>query len=616
MTVALDPDAPANAAITDIHDAARSARGHVEAGTDVLLLRPVDGRQGNGCLLCVVPNRGTTGGMPFSYDEPPRFGAESGLRSGDGWLLRSGWTVCWTGWQWDVPTNEVSLGCSVPEVVDAAGRPREGTVRVELQPFPESAAWLPLRSASDLTRTCTCYPASDLAQVDAVLQVATRRGEPFVAIPRSEWSFARQDADGRLVPDREAVWLAVGFQPDHVYQVRYRTSRCPLVGAGLAVFRDVASYLRATDDQHEHVFAAGWSQSGRFLRQFLLDGFNRDEEGRRVFDAVLPFIAGASRGEFNKRYGQPAEALAEGSAQQPPYGVDDLLAVDTARGSAPKVVSVNTASEYWRADGSLGHIGAGGADMRDDDPGTRDYDLAGTEHLGGGTLGFAVPGPPRNHLSLAPLNRAVLELARRWVVDGHVPPATRRPRVDDGTAIPRSRALLKFGAVTGLALPDEETMFQRQGSPTDAPDDRPHSAGVYVSALDGDGNEVAGIRHPELPAPLATHTGWNLVLAAGPQWAALSSLTGNSHPFPPAETDATSTGDQRRAASARYRNRDDYLVQLKAAALQLAREGFLLTEDIDRVVATASARYDLFARTAPISPETPVPQVKKEGSLS
>jgi hypothetical protein len=605
MTVALDPDAPANAAITDIQHADRSARGHVEAETDVLLLRPVDARQGNGCLLCVVPNRGTTGGMPFSYDEPPRFGAESGLRPGDGWLLRSGWTVCWTGWQWDVPRNEVSLGCSVPEVVDAASRPREGTVRVELQPFLASASWLPLRSASDLTRTCTCFPASDLAQVDAVLQVAPRRGQPFVAIPRSEWSFARQDPDGRLVPDSEAVWLAVGFQPDRVYQIRYRTSRCPLVGAGLAVFRDVASYLRATDDQREHVFAAGWSQSGRFLRQFLLDGFNQDEEGRQVFDAVLPFIAGASRGEFNIRYGQPAEALAEGAAQQPPYGIADLLAAGKARGSAPKVVCVNTASEYWRADGSLGHIGGDGADKREDDPGTRDYYFAGTEHLGGGSLGFTVPGPPRNHLSPAPLNRAVLELARRWVVDGHPPPATRRPRVDDGTAIPRSQALREFGTVTGLALPDEETMLQRQGGPTDACGDRAPSADVYVSALDDDGNEVAGIRHPELSVPLATHTGWNLLLVAGPQWAALSSLTGNSHPFPVTESDAIRAGDQRRPVSARYRDRDDYLAALSAAARQLAAEGFLLTEDIDRVVATASAHYDLFARTAPSAASRP-----------
>jgi len=593
MTVALDPDARANAAITDIRHAARSARGHVEAETDVLLLRPAGRRQGNGCLLCVVPNRGTTGGMPFSYDEPPRFGAESGLRPGDGWLLRSGWTVCWTGWQWDVPRNEVSLGCSVPEVVDAAGRPREGTVRVELQPFRAPAPWLPLRSSSDLTRTCTCYPAADLTQADAVLRVGTRRGEPFAAIPRSEWGFARQHADGRLVPDSEAVWLAGGFQPDRFYQVRYRTTRCPLVGAGLAAFRDVASYLRAGDDRRKRVFAAGWSQSGRFLRQFLLDGFNCDEAGRQVFDAVLPFIAGASRGEFNIRYGQPAEALAEGAAQQPPYGLADLLAVDKARGSAPKVVCVNTASEYWRADGSLGHIGADGADTRDDDSGTRDYYFAGTEHLGGGTLGFTVPGPPRNHLSLAPLNRAVLELARRWVADGHAPPPTRRPRVDDGTAIPRSAALREFGTVTGLALPAEETMLQRQDGHPDAPVDRPVSAGVYVSALDDSGNEVAGIRHPELSVPLATHTGWNLLLAQGPQWAALSSLTGNSLPFPLTESDAIGAGDRRRPVSARYRDRDDYLAALSAAARQLAAEGFLLSEDIDRVVATGSARYDL-----------------------
>jgi Alpha/beta hydrolase domain len=607
MKAALDPGSPANAAVTDIDHAARSACGHVEAETDVLVLRPAGHRRGNGCLLCVVPNRGTTGGMPFSYDGPPRFGAEAGLRPGDGWLLRSGWTVCWTGWQWDVPRTAASLGCSVPEVVDAAGRPLEGTVRVELQPFLAPAPWLPLRSASDLTRTCTCYPASDPAQSDALLQVATRRGEPFVAIPRAEWSFARPDADGRLVSDREAVWLAGGFRPDRLYRVRYRTSRCPLVGAGLAVFRDVASYLRVSDDQCEHVFAAGWSQSRRFLRQFLLDGFNLDEGGRRVFDAVLPFIAGASRGEFNQRYGQPAEALAEGAAQQPPYAIADLSAADWARGSAPKVISVNTASEYWRADGSLGHIDAGGADIRDDDPATRDYYLAGTEHLGGGALGFAIPGPPRNHLSLAPLNRAVLELARRWVVDGRPPPATMRPRVDDGTAIPRPRALREFGAVTGLPLPDEETMLQREDGHAAAPGERHPSADVYVSALDEDGNEVAGIRHPELSVPLATHTGWNLLLAAGPQWAALSALTGNSHPFSLAEGDGAGPEDQRRPVAARYRDREDYLVRLKAAALDLAAEGFLLTEDINRVVATAGAHYDLFSRmtSLPLNPTQP-----------
>jgi hypothetical protein len=596
MTVALDPGSPANAAITDIDSAARSEGGHVEAETDVLLLRPADSRRGNGCLLCVVPNRGTTGGMPFSYDEPPRFGAESGLRPGDGWLLRSGWTVCWAGWQWDVPRNEVSLGCSVPEVVDAAGRPREGTVRVELQPFLRPAPWLPLRSSSDLTRTCTCYPAADPTQADAVLLAAIRRGEPFAAIPRSEWSFASLDADGQLVPDREAVWLAGGFQPDRCYQVRYRTSRCPLVGAGLAAFRDVAGYLRASDEHVSHVFAAGWSQSGRFLRQFLLDGFNSGEEGRQVFDAVLPFIAGASRGEFNERYGQPVEALAEGATQRPPYSLADLLAVDRARGSAPKVISVNTASEYWRADGSLGHIGADGTDLPDDGPGARDYYLAGTEHLGGGTLGFPVPGPPRNHLSLTPLNRAVLELARRWVADGHAPPPTRRPRVGDGTAVPRSQALREFGTVTGLALPDEEAMLQRQGG---------DPGGVYVSALDGDGNEVAGIRHPELAVPLATHTGWNLLLAQGPQWAGLSSLTGNSLPFPLAGSDAMNAGeaaDERRPVSARYHDRDDYLVQLRAAALRLAAEGFLLTEDVDRVVATASEHHDLAAAGRVVPP--------------
>jgi hypothetical protein len=169
ITVALDPSQPVNRPIVDLEHACRSVSGRVEAQADVLLLRPRARRRGNRCLLCVVPNRGTTGGIPFRYDEPPRFGPESGLHPGDGWVLRSGWTLVWTGWQWDVPRTEGRLGCSVPEVVDARGLPLEGTVRVELQPFLAPAASLSLRSASDLTGTATCYPAADLEQPDAVL---------------------------------------------------------------------------------------------------------------------------------------------------------------------------------------------------------------------------------------------------------------------------------------------------------------------------------------------------------------------------------------------------------------------------------------------------------------
>lgn len=586
VRVALDPRSGVNRPIVDIDSAEMSESGYVEAESDVVVLGPME-RRGNRCLLCVVPNRGTTGGMPFTIDEPPRFGAEPGLHPGDGWLLQGGWTLCWIGWQWDVPRTEGRLGCSVPEVVDGEGRPLEGTVRVDLQPLLVTAPSLPLRSASDLTGTVTCYPAADLEQRDAVLQVAPRRGEPFHPVPRSEWQFAHSDVDGSPVPDRQSIWLAGGFRPDLVYEVRYHTNRCPLVGAGLAVFRDVASHLLSSDDHLAHGFAVGWSQSGRFLRQFLSDGFNCDEAGHQVFDAVIPFIAGASTGEFNQRYGQPSEALAEGSALRPPFVLRDLLALDRARGTVPKVVTVDSASEYWRGDGSVAHIDPLGRDNPLDDPHTREYYLAGTEHLGGTPPNPEGPGTPRNYLSVSPFNRAVLALTRRWVVDADPPPRSRLPRRADGTAVPRRQALDRFAAITGIVTPAEANLL----SPMAVGDvEVPGTA--YVSALDRDGNEVAGIRHPELSVPVATHTGWNLALTEGPQWTCIGSVTGNSLPFP-LQAPTSRSRDRRRSIQERYSDRDDYVTQLEAAAELLVAEGFILAEDVEGIVIAGRTHYEL-----------------------
>jgi hypothetical protein len=120
------------------------------------------------------------------------------------------------------------------------------------------------------------------------------------------------------------------------------------------------------------------------------------------------------------------------------------------------------------------------------------------------------------------------------------------------------------------------------------------SSTVYVSALDGDGNEVAGIRHPELCVPLATHSGWNLLQSEGTQWTTVSSVTGNSFPFPSQMNPKAVTGELRLSISERYRDIDDFLSKLSTAADRLVAEGFLLAEDVDRVLAAGRAHYELF----------------------
>src|SRR5204863_1668617 len=90
----------------------------------------------------------------------------------------------------------------------------------------------------------------------------------------------------------------------------------PVVGGtGLAAIRDWISFLKYGGAETElngesryvkRAIGFGISQSGRFLREFLYDGFNADEKGRLVFDGVWADVAGAGRGSFNFRYAQPS----------------------------------------------------------------------------------------------------------------------------------------------------------------------------------------------------------------------------------------------------------------------------------------------------------------------
>jgi hypothetical protein len=157
------------------------------------------------------------------------------------------------------------------------------------------------------------HPAKDLHDQDAALTVQDHEDAPAHTIPRPQWSFACLEGD-RVVPDATSLSLASGFQPDKVYQVVYTTAGAPVIGLGLLAMRDIVAFLRYGPAQegnpcagHIHyAYSFGRSQSGRFLRHFLYLGLNQDERQRRVFDGLIPLVAGAGRGEFNQRFGQPS----------------------------------------------------------------------------------------------------------------------------------------------------------------------------------------------------------------------------------------------------------------------------------------------------------------------
>ncbi|MFV8317532.1 alpha/beta hydrolase domain-containing protein [Mycobacterium sp. 23] len=538
VTFAVDPGYQANERIADLKLAPRDADGLVRFDADLRLLRPVSG--GNGKLLFVVPNRGVPTNAPWLKN---------------GFLLERGWTIASCGWQWDVQRGPAILGLTAPQADVEPGflrlEWRSDTVRDD-HPLSFSAPEIESIPGAEALFTFTAYPTVDVEDSEAVLTVRTAPDAEPVTVPRNTWRFT----------DESHVALDGGFQPFHIYELVYRSALAPVAGAGLLAIRDVVSHLRA--DGITHTFAYGVSQAGRLLRQFLSDGLNIDESGMQVFDGVFSDFASANRGEFNHRYAQPStpgRSSAEG-----PFNSADLLARQRELGCVPKTIFTNSATEYWQGDGALVHVDPEtGADLPED-PDVRTYLLAGTDHFGSSKIKDALPAAnPVHHLDVTPVARALLIALENWVADGIEPPASRVPRTGDGTAVARKEVLSGFGYAN-----------------TPAPAWLPSAGHVdLVSAVDEDGNEVAGIRLPAVAAPLATYTGWNARRFVEDLPDVMYERIGSKLPFRPG----------RPSVAERYASRDDYAAAVRSAAQALVAQRFLLTAEVESVVKKAVAEY-------------------------
>jgi Alpha/beta hydrolase domain len=554
---AVDPDAPANARIADLGLAPRDGDGLVRFSGDVVLLRPVDG--GNRRALLSVPNRGGVR-LPLSGAGIVPGGVRTPPSPGDGYLLEHGWTIAIPGWQWDVPRDIGLAGFDAPVAAVEPGWMR-GDFWVET-PLAERSVgdMLPLVGGNARpTVVFAPYPATDTDQSEAALLVRSAQLGPAELIPRSQWRFTSPTS----------ITLDGGFQPFHWYELIYRSSFAPVVGTGLLALRDFGAYLHSDAD---FVFADGISQCGRLLRQFLFDGLNVGERGQQVFDGVLAEIASARRGEFNRRYAQPGLLHPPLPEYGPPYDSTSLLARQRALGGVPKVVLNNSSWEYWRGDGALVHQDpVTGADLPED-PDVRSYLISGTDHLGPTVemkATFPLGNPPHN-LDPSLVVRALFGQLVDWVVDGTEPAPSVVPRQADGTAVSRASVLAAF---PDAAQPDVDALPY---TPELGPDDAtwPLKLGeprvALVSALDADGNEIAGIRLPAVATGVAAYTGWNPRRHIDGLPDVLYDLTGSRLP----------ARSGRGAPSGQ---------ELREAARSLAAARFLLPEDVDLAVQQALA---------------------------
>ena len=608
LRYAIDPTHAANRGVTDLALAPLGPSGRVEFSADLSLLVPMDRSRASGRALIDVVNRGNTVSVPnFNHATRPTFGPGSDpnppIDAGDGFLMRRGYVVASCGWQFDLPDVPGLIRLYGVEAREH-GQPVRGRVYVQLQ-APEDVSDFLL---SD--RAHQAYAAADLEERDAVLTVRDMPdGEPEI-IPRAKWKFAKV-VDGRVTPDPRHVWLDGDFRKGRLYHVAYTGSGAQVVGLGIVALRDCAAWLKSGEApaQARWVYAYGRSQTGRLLRTLIHYGLNADERGGEALDGVIANVAGGMRGEFNQRFGQ--------NSKDRPWTMSHLEPFQVEPRGRLKTMYTNTSAEYHRGDASLIHTDPDGARDIEHGPSVRVYHFAGTEHGTGvwpPTDSQPAPADPHGWVDRSQHLRGVVNYGRllraclinldRWVTEGIAPPPSRHPRVADGTAVPPESLAKTFDGIPGARYPRRHARPQRLDFGADAelrritlaPPRVGEPYGTRVAAVDRDGNEVGGIVLPELSVPLATHTGWNLRHSDVGGVEQLLVFAGATLPFAKTRRERESAGDPRPAIEERYASRDEYLARVRAAAQALAKDRYMLDEDVETSLAFAARLWEAWAR--------------------
>jgi hypothetical protein len=589
------PENPGNTGIVYIDKAPRNARGNVEYDVDLVIIKPIDMARGNQTLFYSVNNRGR---VPFNNAD-------------DGFLMRHGFTLVWSGWHADVPKDAIRARFPVAKNVD--GSPIRKWISTEFGVGDLGIGFPPIYTASPVRPYLDdFYPVVEESKASAVLM---RRqgphGEPQI-IPRDQWSFASCPGGAKGTPSNMDICVPAGFSGDYIYQLIYEAQDPRVQGLGFAATRDLVSFLRhdtsnanplVRDSRNpiRWTMAYGVSQSGRYLRHLLYEGFNADTGGRIVFDGLLPHIAGGRRGFFNQeftqttRYSRAVEEhfypedgfpFAYEVQTDPITGkTDGLLTRCRQSQTCPKIMHSDDASEFWQGRSSL---------VLTDPLGKRDMPLPenvrfylhpSTSHTPASDpedrgMCEYLKNPNRNQETLHALHLAL----QAWIAEGKEPPPSRYPRISDGTLV--GAAEVRFPNIPGVRYTAQYNhKFVNDYSTLPARHVPGTEYGVLVPQVDKDGNDIAGIRSAGLQTPTATYTGWNL-RATGFMAGSLCVIDGSSFPFAPTPAERGS-GDPRPSLKERYGSHAGYLEAFRKGSATLLREGFLLQEDYDRLVAKA-----------------------------
>ncbi|KAA3607892.1 MAG: hypothetical protein DWQ01_12455 [Planctomycetota bacterium] len=590
IRLAVDPDHPANAGITDLALAPRNGDGLVEARFGIEVLQPEDPDKRSGLALIEVSNRGGRAAPYYLHL------SNSKNPIGDGHFFAQGLTLIFLGWQFDVPPERSFLHLKAPVVVQSP-KPITGWVRCD---------WVVDRLSDRLELGHRGHRPYAVWKQDSSrhrLTVRDSREGKRRPIPRPNWKFVGDPP--------KYIELDGGFQAGFIYELIYEGRDPSVVGLGLCALRDLAVWMKTEPESPfgcQKVVALGISQTGRFLRHFFYQGFNTGPNGRQALDGALVLTAGAGRGSFNHRFGQPSRDAHAYSAFFYPTDLfpfttaehldpilkrrDGLFAHFQNPDHVPKVFFINTGYEYWGRAGALIHLDPAGKSDSLLHPKERIYHLAGNHHFAAG-LDWVGQEPfnadqqiPSQAIHVRLIHRALTQRMLDWVQHDQEPPASRYPTL-------KNRQLVPIHQVAWPKMPDFQPPTQAhrayradygpdwsQGIVSFQPPRLGPAFPTLVPQVDADGNEIGGLRALELRVPLGTYFPWKLRRHQRGSPGALADFLGSFLPFALKERE----DDDRKPLKERFPSRESFRKALEKEAKAMIEEGFLLPNDLEIAV--------------------------------
>jgi alpha/beta hydrolase family protein len=601
----VDPADPRNAVIVDIGLAPRNASGMVEYAIDIYILKPVDGSRGNGRVFFEINNRGNKLSLGALNDSAGGNDPTTAADAGNGFLMEQGYTIVWSGWD----ATAAPVGNRLTITVPVAKNPDGSSI---IGPALEEFV---IDDSTTMTAPLT-YAAADLDKSQASLTVRHHYTDTPTAIAASGWEYA----DARTV---RLLPVGTPFQLGNLYEFTYPAKDPIVAGLGFAATRDFAAFLHWADaddtgspnplaGEVQFIYTFSISQPSRFMHDFLYLGFNEDEQGQRVFDAIDNYIGGGSGGFFNYRFAQPGRTHRQHIARWYPefqFPFTNQIVFDPVTGqtdgrlrrcletdTCPKIFETNSENEYWAKAGSVLHTDALGNDLHlHEARNVRIYLFSSLTH--GPASGLGICQQPRNPILPNPGHRALLVALDKWASQGIEPPRSRIPRQSIGTLVPslpqESVGFPQIPGVTYNGLMHTGDLFDfgpsfDQGILTILP---PVVTSPYVALVpktDADGNDIVGVRFPDIAVPLATYTGW--ALRAGPAADDGCDAAGQQIDFAKTTAERLANGDPRPSIEERYETHAQYVRKVEKAARRLVKERFLLEEDAQRFIQAAEAR--------------------------